>query len=142
MKRIIAFLAITVLLSACGVFSRFSRKAKSPSEDVVNIGYGTEVRGNLTSSVSSVPINDNQPVYRTIYEMIEGKCPGVTVEGDFISIRGAEEEPLFVVDGTPHTDIDWINPSDVKSITVLKDAGSTAIYGLEGANGVILIDLK
>ena len=53
-----------------------------------------------------------------------------------------DTEPLIIVDGSPQSNIDWINPNDVKSIDVLKDAGSTAIYGSRGAHGVIIINLK
>lgn len=59
-----------------------------------------------------------------------------------ISSINSSTEPLIVVDGTPQTNIDWINPNDVKSIDVLKDGGSSAIYGSRGANGVIIINLK
>ena len=80
--------------------------------------------------------------------MIEGKCAGVEVEGQRVRIRGAvtrdgqPAEPLFVVNNVPTSNISGISPYDVKSITVLKDAASCAIYGIQGANGVILIELK
>lgn len=149
MKRIISLLASAALLSACGtLFGSDPALDKRPSQEVVDIGYGTEVRENLTTSISSVPIDDKMPMpYRDIYELIEGKCPGVVVEGKSITIRGKNSinsgtEPLILVDGNPQSNIDWVNPNDVKSIDVLKDAGSTAIYGSRGANGVILINLK
>ena len=80
--------------------------------------------------------------------MIQGQCPGVEVEGTKVRIRGVSSinsptDPLFVVDGIiQNGGVDYISPNDVKSITVLKDAASCAIYGSQGANGVILIDLK
>ena len=78
--------------------------------------------------------------------MIQGKCPGVKVEGQRIIIRGestiyAGKDPLFIVDGATVNSIDWINPYDVKSIDILKDAAAS-IYGSRGANGVIIINLK
>ena len=149
MKRMITLLAMAALFSSCGALhSADSVQIESPGEQVVDIGYGKEVRKNLTSSISSVPVDkENFVPYRNIYELIEGKCPGVSVQGKSIAIRGinsinSDTEPLIIVDGSPQSNIDWINPNDVRSIDVLKDAGSTAIYGSRGANGVIIINLK
>jgi len=71
----------------------------------------------------------------------------VQVDGNKIVIRGVntvngDTDPLFIVDGAAYNNIDWVNPNDVKSIDVLKDAGSASIYGVRGANGVIIINLK
>ena len=149
MKRIIPLIALAAFITSCGASTQVaSEETYSAGEEVVDIGYGKQVRKNLTSSVSSVPVGDKYVnTYRNIYEMIEGKCPGVAVQGTSITIRGTNSingstEPLIIVDGTPQTNIDWINPNDVKSIDVLKDAGSSAIYGSRGANGVIIINLK
>ena len=78
--------------------------------------------------------------------MIQGKCAGVQVSGHSIIIRGKNSinlssEPLFVVDGVAVEDVSYINPREVKNITVLKDSAAS-IYGVRGANGVILITLK
>lgn len=146
MKRmLVSLLAVVVLVSSCGALW-VSEYATPPSEQVVDIGYGKEIRGNLTSSVSSVDPNMEKTIYRNIYELIQGKCAGVMVNGTQITIRGensinSSTEPLFIVNGAPQTSIDWINPNDVKSIDVLKDS-ATAIYGARGANGVIVITLK
>ena len=149
MKRIISLLALVAVLSSCGASKSVATvDTDSPGDEIVDIGYGKQARKNLTSSVSSVPVDDKHIVtYRNIYEMIEGKCPGVVVQGTSITIRGTNSingstEPLIIVDGSPQTSIDWVNPNDVKSIDVLKDGGSTAIYGSRGANGVIIINLK
>ena len=90
-------------------------------------------------------------------KMLEGKFPGVTVQrspegGLFIRMRGAASvhgpnAPLYVVDGTPvepgpNGDLTGLNPYDIESIRVLKDAASTAMYGVRGGNGVILIKTK
>ena len=147
MKRIILLGALLALVSACGVSKSDSSVYNKPrNEDIVDVGYGKEVRGNLTTAVSSVDIDENTS-YRNIYEMIAGKCAGVQVEGNKITIRGvntinADTDPLFIVDGSPCSSIDWVNPNDVKSIDVLKDGGSASIYGVRGANGVIIINLK
>ena len=149
MKRIILIGALVALVSACGVFKSDSSVYNKPrSEDIVDVGYGTEVRGNLTTAVSSVDMDTySNTSYRNIYEMIAGKCAGVQVDGNKITIRGQNTinggtDPLFIVDGAAYNSIDWVNPNDVKSIDVLKDAGSASIYGVRGANGVIVINLK
>ena len=148
MKRILQIVALGVLVCSCGVFKRNTDAYIPRSAEVVDIGYGKAARGDLTSSVSSVPIDENTShTYRDIYEMIQGKCSGVQVEGKRVIIRGigtiyAGTDPLFIVDGSAVSSIDWINPYDVKSIDVLKDAGATSIYGSRGANGVIIINLK
>ncbi len=148
MKRILQIVALGVLVCGCGVFTRNNDAYIPRSAEVVDIGYGKAARGDLTSSVSSVPIDENTThTYRDIYEMIQGKCSGVVVEGQRIIIRGigtiyAGTDPLFIVDGSAVSSIEWINPHDVKSIDVLKDAAATSIYGSRGANGVIIINLK
>jgi len=144
MKKI-AFISLLFILAACG---STVQTAKSDMEDPVNVGYGRTVeRKNLTTSVSTIEADATTQYYRDIYDMIEGKCAGVEVEGHKVRIRGAGSrggngDPLFVVNNVPTSDVSSISPYDVKSITVLKDAASCAIYGIEGANGVILIDLK
>lgn len=147
MKRIVQILPLGVLLCGCGVLQQSNDPYTPRSAEVVEIGYGKQDRGSLATSVSSVPIDERTtPSYRDIFEMIQGKCPGVRVEGTRIIIRGestinAGKDPLFIVDGAMVDTIDWINPYDVKSIDVLKDA-SASIYGSRGANGVIIINLK
>lgn len=136
-------LVMVLLLTACGT----AGQTPAQKEDPVNVGFGTVDRKDLTTSVATIKVNQDVP-YRTIYEMIESKCPGVEVNGNKVTIRGmatqnTPSEPLFVVDGVPvRGDVSYISPHDVKSISILKDAASCAIYGVEGGNGVILIDLK
>ena len=129
------------------------------SLDSVAVGYGMVAKRDLTTSVSSVSgevARRNSPT--TLADMIDGRIAGVEVRrlasgGISVRIRGAHTfkgnaEPLYVVDGVPqHTDVGGaifldIDPRDVKSIEVLKDGGSTAIYGARGANGVILITTR
>lgn len=143
MKRLLLIPAL-VLVAACGTTSSTPREM----EDPVNVGYTTVDRKNLTTSVSVVKTENSLTPYRNIYEMIQGRCAGVDVDGTKVTIRGVNSinsstDPLFVVDGVPQSGgVSWISPNDVQSITVLKDAASCAIYGSQGANGVILIDLK
>ncbi|MDT3357040.1 MAG: TonB-dependent receptor plug domain-containing protein [Bacteroidota bacterium] len=130
------------------VSARINETAK-----VADIGYGTIKVRDLTTAVSTVKIKQREIVtYSNIYDYIRGRVPGVTVlkvgqNGGKIIIRGlgsinSSTDPLMLVDGVEVTDLSYINPSDVKSIDVLKDAASCAIYGARGANGVILISTK
>lgn len=95
----------------------------------------------------SLEKDKNTITYRTIYDMIRGKIAGVVVQPDnTIIIRGINSiknnsEPLFVVDGSVVSSIDYIVPGEVKSITVLKDADAS-IYGSRGSSGVIVIKMK
>ncbi|AHW58960.1 TonB-linked outer membrane protein, SusC/RagA family [Draconibacterium orientale] len=126
-------------------------------EEVVAIGYGTVKKSDVTGSVISVDSEDmmkRNPV--NIGQGLQGVAAGVSVirnsgdpSGDAtIRIRGVatvnnSADPLFVVDGMQvGSSIEFLNPNDVKSIEVLKDASATAIYGARGANGVILITTK
>lgn len=125
-------------------------------EEVVVIGYGTAKKSDLTGSVVSVGGDDlrKMPV-ATISEALTGRLAGVTVrsaEGSpdaeiTIRVRGGgsitqDNSPLYIVDGFPVNSINDISPSDIKSIDVLKDASSTAIFGSRGANGVVIITTK
>jgi TonB-dependent SusC/RagA subfamily outer membrane receptor len=148
MKRILQIISLGVLACSCGVSTRSTDPYIPRSAEVVDIGYGKAARGDLATSISSVPLDEKTTsTYRDIYELIQGKCPGVQVEGQRIVIRGVatiygSSDPLFIVDGNAVPSIEWINPNDVKSIDILKDAGATSIYGSRGANGVIIINLK
>ena len=133
--------------------------------DVVVIGYGTQRRRELTGSVSTVTAKDfQQGVITTPEQLIAGKIAGVSVTsgsgspgaGSVIRIRGgaslnASNDPLIVIDGVPlsgnniygaSNPLSLINPNDIESFTVLKDAAATAIYGSRASNGVILITTK
>jgi TonB-dependent SusC/RagA subfamily outer membrane receptor len=120
--------------------------AGSDNEQLVNVGYGSVKKKDLTTSVSSIDGQHSQFVgYTNIYEMIRGRVPGVEVNGTSIVIRGVSSltlssEPLFVVDGVIVPSIDGIDPQMVESIEVLKGAAAS-IYGTQGGNGVILINL-
>ncbi len=125
-------------------------------EEVVVIGYGTAKKSELTGSIASITGEDLKKVpVSTIAETLTGRLPGVQVmatEGSpdaeiRIRVRGGgsitqDNSPLYIVDGFPVNNISDISPSDIKSIDVLKDASSTAIYGSRGANGVVIITTK
>ncbi|HBC78587.1 MAG TPA: hypothetical protein DEO60_09775 [Bacteroidales bacterium] len=115
-----------------------------PEEEEINIGYGKVKRKNLTTPVSKIYGTRQTASYNSIFDMLQGTVPGLTVNGGRILIRGLSSrylsnEPLFVVDGTPVSSIAEIPPQNVESIEVLKGSAA-AIYGARGANGVILID--
>lgn len=134
--------------------------------EVVVVGYGSVKKKDLTGSVSSVSSKDfNKGAFSTPEQLIQGKVAGVSVisnggapgSGSVIRIRGgaslnASNNPLIVIDGVP-VDVDGgvkgapsflstINPNDIETFNVLKDASSTAIYGSRASNGVILITTK
>lgn len=125
-------------------------------KDVVVIGYGTMKKSDLTGSVASVSgdallkVASNRPL-----EAIQGRVAGLSITkssgqpgaGMKVRIRGVgstnNSDPLYVVDGVPSgNDIEFLSPEDIKSIEILKDASSTAIYGNKGANGVIIVTTK
>ncbi|NIG56934.1 TonB-dependent receptor [Chitinophaga sp. Cy-1792] len=134
-------------------------------QDVVVIGYGTQKRSDLTGSVASVRAAQLQErPAPSLNQALSGRIPGVQVNTNSgrpggqtkVRIRGfssinTSNNPLYVVDGVAlpvgsqtqqSNAIDFINPSDIESVEVLKDASATAIYGARGANGVILITTK
>jgi TonB-linked SusC/RagA family outer membrane protein len=125
-------------------------------EDVVVVGYGTQKAGNVTGAVAGITAKEieERPVNR-IENALVGQMPGVYVQTTSgepgaelqIRVRGAASinantEPLYVVDGVPVDNLRGINPTDVASIDVLKDAASAAIYGSRGNNGVVLVTTK
>jgi len=131
------------------------KSANSNLDEVVVIGYGTTTRKDLTGSVASVSGKTISAIPVTnVAQAMQGKLPGVSVvsqdgrpDADVsIRVRGGgsisqSNQPLILIDGVPGTLSD-IPPDQVKSIDVLKDASSTAIYGARGANGVILVTTK
>lgn len=125
-------------------------------DEVVAIGYGTAKKGNLTGAVAKVnseklgdrPITDVSTALQGQMAGVEVRTPSGQPGGETqIRVRGAasihaSSDPLYVVDGVATDNISSINPSDIASIEVLKDASSSAIYGSRGANGVVLVTTK
>jgi TonB-linked SusC/RagA family outer membrane protein len=126
--------------------------------EVVVVGYGSVMRKDLTGSVASVNVQDMQkaPV-RSFEEALAGRAAGVQVQsvdgkpgsGININIRGVnsltqDNSPLYVIDGFPlqNPDNNFIDPSQIETIDILKDASATAIYGARGSNGVVIITTK
>ncbi len=137
----------------------------SSMDEVIVIGYGTRTKKDLTGSVTSITAKDfNKGVITTPEQLISGKVAGVSItpndgapgSGSTIRIRGgaslnASNDPLIVIDGMPLSNsgiagapnaLALLNPNDIASFTVLKDASATAIYGSRASNGVIIITTK
>ena len=143
-----------------GVADRLDVEMEDASDvldETVVIGYGTTKKRDITGSIVSVTKEDIENKMPTnVFDALQGTAAGVQVtsgsgqpgEGSSVIIRGtstmndAGVGPLWVVDGVPTTDIDQLNPYDIESIEVLKDAASAAIYGSRSANGVILVTTK
>lgn len=120
---------------------------------VVGIGYGTMRKSDLTGAIASVSADDmKKGIISSTEQLLQGKVAGLTVvqgsgdpsSGAVMRLRGgtsltASNSPLVVVDGIPGVDINTVQPSEIISIDVLKDASAAAIYGSRGANGVIIV---
>lgn len=141
-----------------------SIKSETQIEQVVLIGYGKQKKTDLTGSISSITAKDFNGGASTPAQLIQGKTPGVQITtnsgapgaGSSIRIRGigslnASQAPLIVIDGVPQDftgisgaadPLSLINPNDIQSFDILKDASATAIYGNRASNGVILITTK
>jgi len=124
-------------------------------QEVVVVGYGTQKKALVTGAISSVQASQitQTPVLR-VEQAMQGRIPGVVVanqsgqpgDAPTVRIRGTgtngNADPLYIVDGFPVSGIDYLSPGDIESMSVLKDAASSAIYGARGANGVVIITTK
>lgn len=132
------------------------QEAQVGLEEVVVIGYGEQQREDLTGSVSSVPAEEitESPSVNPL-ESLQGKVSGLNINNNSgrpgsnirVNLRGftsinASNDPLFVVDGVVGANPDFLNPNNIESVQVLKDASASAIYGTRAANGVIIIETK
>lgn len=126
-------------------------------DEVVVVGYGTMKKRDVTGSISSISSKEIENKMATnVYEALQGSTAGVQIvsgsgqpgESSSIKVRGTSTfssegvAPLYIVDGAPLESIDDINPSDIVSVEVLKDAASAAIYGSRSANGVIIVTTR
>lgn len=130
-------------------------ESNSALDEVVVVGYGTQRRSDVTGAIASVTSKEieDEPVLQ-IGQALQGKVPGLQVSqnsgapgsGLLIRVRGTgtvnNSEPLYVIDGNPNVDALDIAPDQIESIQVLKSASAAAIYGAQGANGVVLITTK
>ncbi len=126
-------------------------------EELVVIGYGTQRERDLTSAIVTVDAEEiSRSPSQNAMQSLQGKAPGVQIVNSgapgaapTVRVRGlgslpgfGNSDPLYVVDGAFFNNITFLNPSDIKSISVLKDASAAAIYGVRAANGVVLIETK
>ena len=141
-----------------GSATRFDITLKEDSQqisDVLVVGYTPMRKSDFTGSIASVKASELTTTTPTMAQALAGKVAGVEVrqadgapgEGVQIRVRGvnslsAGSDPLYVVDGYPASEDVYINPGDIESIDILKDAASAAIYGSRGASGVVLITTK
>lgn len=159
-------ITITLFFSTCAVAQQKNDSIKEKKiEEVTLIGYGKVKKGDETGSVTAIKTDDKTKGFApNAQDLIVGKISGVTVTteggspsgGATIRIRGgsslsASNDPLLIIDGVPIDNdglggagniLNTINPTDIESFTVLKDASATAIYGSRASNGVILITTK
>ena len=162
----IGYTTVTVDIPASGSIVVRMEPDREMLQETVVIGYGVQRKSDLTGSVSNVSSEDfNQGVINSPEQLINGKVSGVQIvngggspsAGSTIRIRGgaslnASNDPLIVLDGVPMevggsvsgsgNFLSLINPNDIESMTILKDASSTAIYGSRASNGVIIITTK
>lgn len=137
-------------------FDTVLRESAEQLDAVVVVGYGVQKKSVVTAAISSVKADQMAVMTPTRMDnVLKGMVSGVSItsssgqpgDGNRIRIRGTgtinDSNPLYIVDGTPvNGGIDYINPADIESVEVLKDAASAAIYGSRGANGVILVTTK
>jgi|SRR5690554_6627872 TonB-dependent SusC/RagA subfamily outer membrane receptor len=153
MSLVIALLLVT----GCGSSKESAEPAEVDEARRVNIGYSSQAEDEITGSVEKVAADDlEKRHYNSVQDLLKGRVSGVIVRetpgGISVRIRGVssfndQNEPLYVVDGVPFQPgpggaLSGINVWDIESIEVLKDAGTTAIYGARGGNGVIIITTK
>lgn len=154
----IGFKSVEVAFSAAGVYNISLQDASSSLNEIVVVGYGAVARKDLTGSVSEINMeNLKQAPVSSFTEALAGRAAGVQVSSNDgqpgssqqIIIRGAgsltqDNSPLYVIDGFPMEDFQAssLNPNDIESLNILKDASATAIYGARAANGVIVIETK
>lgn len=130
--------------------------ADNTMNDVVVVGYSSQRKGAITGAMATVNMDDlDKRRVPDVAQLLQGQVPGVQVtqstgapgDGINITIRGvgtigSSSDPLFIVDGLPTTSISFINPADIQSLTVLKDASAAAIYGARASGGVVVIVTK
>jgi TonB-linked SusC/RagA family outer membrane protein len=157
---VFSFVGFESFEQAIGASTSINVQLKEQAQDlneVVVVGYGTQRKRDITGAVASISAEQvaETPIARAD-QILQGRVSGVQVTqtnsepGGNVSIRirgtnsiNTGNEPLFVVDGFPGAgDLNSINPSDIESVEILKDASATAIYGSRGANGVVLITTK
>ncbi len=151
----IGYLSQTIAVGDKDQINVFLDDENMALEEVVVVGYGTQKKVDLTGSIGSVKAEEivKQPAMSAM-QSIQGKVAGLNVTASEapgstpqVTIRGlgtalGGRNPLYIVDGFPTDNLNSINPADIESINVLKDASSASIYGVRAANGVIMVTTK
>jgi TonB-linked SusC/RagA family outer membrane protein len=151
----VGFIPQSLPIPASGVLNVTLITKTSQLSDVVVVGYGTQKKASLTGAVNQISSKEieNKPVLNTL-QALQGESPNLIIQQSqldpgsnvTINIRGVgtlgNNDPLIVIDGIIGGNINTINPNDIASVSVLKDAGAAAIYGSRAANGVILVTTK
>ena len=152
----IGFNTKEVLVSGKEDLNIVLEESVSELKEVVVVGYGSVTKKEITGAVSVIKSSQitNMPV-RSASDILQGKAAGVTVaqssgspgSASIVHIRGigsinGSSEPLYVVDGLPQNDINYLNPNDIETIAVHKDASVAAIYGSRASNGVVIVTTK
>jgi TonB-dependent starch-binding outer membrane protein SusC len=152
----LGYVSVTQTLNGSSNLVLKMEKDNKQLDEVVVVGYGEVKKRDLTGSVLSVKGEELTKVPSTnVMESVQGKLPGVDITKSNgaagakinVTVRGnrsitAANGPLYIVDGVQYENIQDINPNDIQSMEVLKDASSTAIYGSRGANGVIILTTR
>jgi TonB-linked SusC/RagA family outer membrane protein len=154
--RCVGFVTQEIPLSNQSILNVVLKEDLKHLNEVVVIGYGSQKKMDITTAVSTIGEKEiaDRPIVSAV-QALQGKAAGVQVtqtsgkpgESLTVRVRGATSvlagnEPLYVVDGVPTTDIRGLNPTDIATMSILKDASSAAIYGARAANGVVLITTK
>ena len=150
------FVSQEIIFSGQGVINITLAEDSKLLDEVVVVGYGVQRKKDITTAVAVVDDKalKDRPIV-TVAQALQGKAAGVQVtqpsgkpgSGLAVRVRGATSvlagnEPAYIVDGIRTTDINGLNPNDIESMTILKDASAAAIYGAAAANGVVLITTK
>lgn len=143
MKKILFLLLLAAVACSCGTSSSYTKTTSDDEEDV-NLGYVRVKKKDSTHSTSTVKV-ENGYTYSNIFDYLEGRVAGLTVEGNKLYVRnkpGSNKEALIIVDGVEMNDISGLLPDQVERVDVLKDASSASLYGMRGANGVVIITTR
>ena len=153
--RYLGYIATTLNITSQNSYNILLDSEDQTLDEVVVIGYGTQKKADLTGSIGSVKGEEiaRQPAMSAM-QSVQGKVAGLNIvasenpgSAPTVLIRGlgtalGGRNPLYVVDGIPVTNINNINPTDIESMDILKDASSASIYGLRAANGVVIVTTK
>lgn len=135
-KNISIFKSVKIYLSKADG----SNEVLIASNTNVPLNAGSKLTVNLSKQVASDNSQGVDP--NATIETIFSRLPGVQISGGEIRVRGSDSAPLFIVDGSERRSIQGLDPTDIQSINVLKDASETAIYGVRGSNGVIVVKTR